>query len=101
MTASLREELKLQTDLAQWQWLKPHNERGAIILVNTALELAETGSKIAADDRVTVERWLASGLLSKPTADQINEWDAAKNHQFRILIISPYILIQHCDANQA
>ena len=35
-----------QVDVAQWQWLRAHNERGALILVERMLELAEVGERV-------------------------------------------------------
>ena len=88
------EELALAVDEAQWQWLKPHLERGAIITVSAALDLAEAGERIAADDMTLVSQWIESGKVGKPTLDQITAWDAEPAKKFLMLVISPYVLIQ-------
>lgn len=93
MTAS-KEELATKVDIADWLSLRAHLERGGLILVEPLLELAEVGAALAADDVKTVERWLSSGLLSKPSADQIRLWDTDQARVFQCLIISPYVLIQ-------
>ena len=36
-----REELALQVDVAEWGWLRPHGERGGLIVVSALLDLAE------------------------------------------------------------
>lgn len=89
-----REELALNIDEAQWQWLKPNLERGALITVTAALDLAEAGVKIAADDAVVVTAWIAAGQIGKPTLEEIEAWDKEPGKKFLTLIISPYVLIQ-------
>lgn len=89
-----REELALQVDEAEWGWLRPHLERGGIIVISHGLDLANAGAGIAGDNATAVQGWIASGLLGKPTAEQIGEWDADQGRRFRTLIVSPFILIQ-------
>ena len=87
-----------QVDTARWQWLRAHNERGALILVDEMLELATVGEQVAADDTAAVQSWLASRLLSKPTAEQIAAWDETPEKSFGMLVVSPFVLIQELDA---
>lgn len=88
------EELALNIDEAQWKWLKPHLEKGALITVAAAIDLAEAGERIAADDSPLVTAWIAAGKIGKPTAEEIEEWDGEPEKKFLVLIISPYVLIQ-------
>lgn len=89
-----------QVDVAQWQWLRAHNERGALILVERMLELAEVGERLVADDSATVQAWLSSSLLSKPTAEQVAVWDTVPGKLFSMLVVSPFVLIQEQDSTQ-
>ena len=89
-----REELALQVDVAEWGWLRPHGERGGLIVVSALLDLAEVGARVAADDVAAIESWIATGDLGKPTAAQREAWDAAPDRRFRTLVVSPYVLIQ-------
>jgi hypothetical protein len=93
MTVS-REELTAKIDLAEWAILRAHLERGGVISVDALLDLAEVGVAVALDDVKAIERWILSGLLGKPTARQIEAWDAEKGKRFLCLIISPYVLVQ-------
>lgn len=88
------EELALSVDEAEWQWLKPHLERGSLITVAAVLDLAEAGERIAADDAKLIGEWIANGKVGKPTAEQIAAWDATPKKKFLMLVISPYVLIQ-------
>jgi hypothetical protein len=94
MTAASRDELARQVDRVPWEWLRPHGNRGALLLVDPALSLAEVGERIAEDDTVAVAAWLAAGQLSRPSVDKYEAWDSDPALPFTILIISPYILIQ-------
>jgi len=93
MTVS-KQELAAKIDVAQWHLLRAHLERGGLIVVDPLLDLAEVGVGVTADDVKTIERWLLSGLLGKPSAQQVERWDAEKAKTFLCLIVSPYVLIQ-------
>jgi len=93
MTIS-KEELATKIDVAEWGMLRAHLERGGIIVVDPLLELAEVAAGIATDDVKAVERWIAGGLLGKPTAEQLKTWDAEQAKKFLCLITSPYVLVQ-------
>ena len=88
------ESLAPQLDTAEWQWLRPHNERGALIIVDSMLELAEVGEKLACDDAAAIQAWLASSLVKKPDLDQISAWNQTPSKLFSMLVISPFVLIQ-------
>lgn len=92
--SSSREELALQIDEAEWQWLKPHLERGALITVAATIDLAEAGERLAVDDSRQIGEWISSGALGKPTAADIASWDREPAKKFLTLIISPFVLIQ-------
>lgn len=89
-----REELALQVDVAEWGWLRPHGERGGLVVVSHLLDLAEVGARVAADDAAAIQSWIAAGDLGKPTDEQLVAWDAAPDRRFRMLVVSPYVLIQ-------
>lgn len=89
-----KEELATKIDTTDWLSLRAHLERGGVIIVDPMLDLAEVGAAVANDEIKTVERWLLSGLLSKPSAEQIKAWDADSGKAFLCLIISPYVLAQ-------
>ncbi len=89
-----QEELALQVDEAEWGWLRPHLERGGIIVISHGLDLADAGVGIAEDNTAAVQGWISAGMLGKPTEEQIEEWDADQGRRFRTLIVSPFILVQ-------
>ena len=89
-----REELAVTIDVAEWDWLRAHLERGGLILVTAGLDLSDVGMKVAADDLAAVKELVDTGSLSKPSLDQIAAWDQHRQKLFRTLIVSPYILFQ-------
>lgn len=89
-----KEELALNIDEAQWQWLKPHLERGSLVTLDASLDLAETGERIALDDSASIAALINAGKIGKPTAEEIEAWENEPEKKFLVLIISPYVLIQ-------
>lgn len=89
-----QQELATKIDVTDWLSLRAHLERGGIILVDPLLDLAEVAVGVAADDVKLIERWVATGLVSKPTVQQVKSWDAEQGKQFLCLIVSPFVLAQ-------
>lgn len=87
-------QLREEIEEVQWHWLRPHLDRGALIVVDPALDLAETAARISADDTAAVGAWITAGRLAKPTPAKIAAWDAEPLRAFRMLIVQPYVLIQ-------
>lgn len=88
------EELLREKVTADWPSLRAHLERGGLIVVADSLDLVEVALKVTEDDAAAIGQWIKSGLLSKPSSEQITKWDADKQKFFTMLIVSPYILIQ-------
>jgi len=88
------EELAQSVDLARWAWLRPHLERGGLVVVSPELDLVAAGFSITGDDSPAVHAWIETGRIAMPSATQIFDWDADPDTPFRFLIASPYILIQ-------
>ncbi len=89
-----RKLLQEQIDTARWEWLKPHGDRGAVVIVDSMMPLAEVGERIAQDDMEAVKVWLASGVISKPSPEQLACWNDEPGKLFSILVINPFVLVQ-------
>ncbi len=98
MAEDLKRELAAMVGPAEWRWLSPHAERGALFLVDDGLDLAEVGLAIAYDDVATVNRWLAEALLTKPSPLQIEAWEQQQTRCFQSLIVQPFVLVQDSPA---
>ena len=84
MTQS-EEELTLSVDMAPWEWLRDHLPRGGLVVVSPELDLVAAGFSIASDDSVAVGAWIDSGMISKPSATQLFDWDADPDPPFAFL----------------
>jgi hypothetical protein len=90
----LRSELQESLDEAEWEWLIPHCQRDAVIVVSHGLDLLTVGEAIAADKSSVVQPWIDEQLIAKPTVEQVGEWNLNRTKRFNSLIIQPYVLIQ-------
>lgn len=94
MSQDLKAELTEMVGPAEWRWLSPHAVRGAVVLVDSRLDLADVGVAIATDDVATVNRWMAEALITKPSPDQLEAWGQAMGKRFQSLIVQPFVLVQ-------
>jgi hypothetical protein len=92
------QELKdrLNDDLAEinWQDLLPHAKRDVVIVVKKELDILDVGTAIAQDNSIAVSSWIEQQLISKPSSEQLTNWNGEPNKQFLTLIIQPFIVIQ-------
>ncbi len=89
-----KEELALTIDEAEWSCLRAHLNRGGLILVDDALDLAETAHMVAADDIKIITELVERGMLGKPSDSKIRLWEEDREKKFAMLIVSPYVLFQ-------
>jgi hypothetical protein len=89
---ALKTKLKDDIEKASWEMLKDHHERGAVFLVDPALDLTDVGACIALDDVNMIKIWLDNGQFTK--LESIPENDDQKKRDIKFLIIQPYVLIQ-------
>ncbi|MHC5725961.1 MAG: DUF2288 domain-containing protein [Nostoc sp.] len=95
--SDLRAELTEILDEAEWEWLIPHVQRDAVILVAPELNLVDVGVAIASDNIPSVQLWIDEQLITKPTIVQVGEWNGERHQRdkrFHTLIVQPYVLVQ-------
>jgi hypothetical protein len=90
----LRAELAEMVDEAEWEWLIPHAQRDAIVIVSPGLDLVEVGVAMASDNSAAVQHWITEQMLYKPSPEQLAGWAADRTHRFSALIVQPYVLVQ-------
>lgn len=85
-----------ERDLATvcWRELRVHLQRDAIVTVDRDLDMVTTATAVADDDMEQVAEWIDDQLLGKPTAYQLQQWEADLDRKFKMLIVQPYILVQ-------
>jgi hypothetical protein len=89
-----REQLKELLDEAELEWLKPHIQKDAVIIVDAGLDLLDVGEAIANDNTQSIQHWIGEQLLVKPSAEILNRWNANPEQRFQAIIIQPYILVK-------
>ncbi len=92
--SDLRAELTENLDEAEWEWLIPHVQRDAVIVVAVDLDLLDVGVAIASDNVSEVQTWINGALISKPSVTQMGEWNSDRTKRFQTLIVQPYVLVQ-------
>lgn len=96
--SDLRAELTEGLDEAEWEWLIPHVQRDAVILVASGLNLLDVGEAIANDNTQSVQQWIDEQLITKPSVDQVGEWNGDRQKRFNTLIVQPFVLVQEIAA---
>ncbi len=94
----LRAQLAETLDEAKWEWLIPHAKRDALVVVAEQLDLIDVGVAIAQDDVASVQNWISSSLIAKPSLDQLSDWNSDRTKRFNTLIVQPYVLVQQLAA---
>ncbi|MGJ5672360.1 MAG: DUF2288 domain-containing protein [Nostochopsis sp.] len=92
--SNLRAELTESLDEAEWEWLIPHAQRDAVIVVAIGLDILDVGVAIASDKILEVQSWIDEQLIAKPSLDQLGKWNSDRTRRFHTLIIQPYVLVQ-------
>ncbi|BAY61561.1 hypothetical protein NIES22_16280 [Calothrix brevissima NIES-22] len=90
----LRADLTENLDEAEWEWLIPHVKRDAVILVAQGLDLLDVGVAIAGDNIPQVQIWIDEQLITKPSKEQLGEWNSNPQKRFQTLIVQPYVIVQ-------
>jgi hypothetical protein len=91
---NLRDELSEMIDQAEWEWLMPHAQRDAVVIVDASLDLLDVGVAIASDNVTAVQNWISEQQLYKPSPEQLTDWSSNRIHRFNALIVQPYVLVQ-------
>ena len=95
MSQELRQELASMVGPTQWNWLKPHIARDAVVFVDPQLDLVEVGMALTNDNVQSVQRWIGEQLITKPTEEQLQTWGVTgPSNQLQSLIVQPYVLVQ-------
>jgi hypothetical protein len=97
---TLREQLAKLIDEAELEWLKPHIQKDAVIIVTPDLDLLDVGEAIASDNTQSVHRWIGEQLLVKPSLETIDRWNSSPQPRFQALIVQPYVLIKEINLDR-
>jgi len=93
MSESLTEKLKNEIGTADWSLLKPHAERGVLLIIHPQLDLLEVAVQIAEDQTEQIRMWLDGGKITRPTPARLKEWETGETI-FTCIIVHPFVLVQ-------
>jgi hypothetical protein len=87
---------KLEQDVADisWKELQPHAKRDAIIVIKDELNLAEVAVAIAEDNTASVQNWIGSQSIAKPSSQELTQWNQTPEKQFVALIVQPFVVVK-------
>jgi hypothetical protein len=91
---NLREQLAELLDEAELEWLKPHIQKDAVILVAADLDLLDVAVAIASDNTQSVQHWISEQLLIKPSPEILSRWHNDPSRKFQAAIVQPYVLVK-------
>ncbi len=80
-----------------WSDIKEHSLRDGVILVSNQLSLEVAAQAVVENNTETVNSWIESQLIGKPTPEQLEEWNNNVSKPFLLFIAQPYVLIQELD----
>lgn len=89
-----REELNAQVMVIPFVELEPHVQRGAVLVIDDDLDIAEVGLLLANDDREAVEKLIEDRDLIRATGADVEFWRRDKRF-FKILILQPFVIAQN------
>ncbi len=90
----LKQRLKEDMANVNWNDIKPHAQRDAVIVVDENLNLLDVGVAIAQDNKMVVQHWITEELITKPSNQQLSDWNINQTQLFKTLIVQPFVLVQ-------
>lgn len=82
-----------ETAKIPWKELERFYAQGKLILVDSSLNLIETGYSISLDDATKIIQWMEQGLLLKQFDEQANRWHEQDAEVWSV-VIHPWVLVQ-------
>lgn len=91
---ALRDKLKGEIQKVGWDALEPHVQRDALIVIDPVLDLTEVAIAAAEDCSDLMELWVDRGWLYKPSAEQLEKFQATSGDVFDFVIVQPFVFTQ-------
>lgn len=90
--STIEEKLAKYKGTVNWEYLRPHYKRGALLFVDPSLTLEEVGAVFAANKRAQVEAWLNAADVVKIGDLHAAQWCPPAEVMFEALVVSPFVL---------
>jgi hypothetical protein len=89
----LRIKINRETARLPWAELERHFAQGSVIFVSPELDLVDVAVRISHDDKDSIARWMADGMIGKVSALQAQAWTEAQVTLWTS-VVSPFVLVQ-------
>lgn len=89
----LRAHLNAETGKLEWAEVERHFARGAVVKVDSTLDLVEVATCMARDDAEAIRGWMANGTLARATEDDARAW-SKRRPLFWAVVAAPWVLVQ-------
>ncbi len=89
----LKARLNTETAKIGWEEIQRFFAKGQVFIVDSELDLIETAAKMIQDEKGTVEKWLAQGLILQATTDDARRWNETDPDLWAV-VVAPWILVQ-------
>jgi hypothetical protein len=89
----LHDKINRETGRIEWSELERHFAQGNVIYVSEELDLIDVAVRVSHDDKDSIARWMAAGLLAKVSDLQAQTWSAA-GAALWAAVVHPFILVQ-------
>ena len=80
-----------------WHELQPFFARGALLWVNSQLDLVAVALAVAQDDKASMSTWLAAAQVGKISASQAEDW-LQRDPALWSVVVAPWVLVQERQA---
>ena len=89
----MRAQLNTETAQVEWTELQGFFAKGALVHVNSKLDLVDVAAHIACDDNIAVQEWMTTGKVIKLADQTAADWHS-RNPVLWAVVVAPWILVQ-------
>lgn len=88
-----RNAINRETGRINWKDLETHFASGALIIIDSTLDLVDTALAMQNDDQAQVALWLEQKRMAKVNDEQAQAWYTSQP-SFWAVVVKPWVLIQ-------
>lgn len=85
--------LNQETGKVTWPEIQRHFARGALVYVNSSLDLVAVADSFVVDDKPKIQQWYQTKLIAPTPDDVARRWAEEDIHLWAI-VIAPWVLVQ-------
>jgi len=89
----LRQTLNIESGKLEWKELQVHFARGAVVVIDPALDLIQVSEKFVKDDKKAIESWMNENKIWRATDDDAKQW-VKDEPVFWAVVVPPWVLVQ-------